>query len=189
MRSFALLVLLGAAACSEPDPCEPAYAGKATDEAWRSMVDGEPRAQAGVPDSPVITEPSEGQVFSPTDAPPRVAWSSTLSLAPASRAAPRSRWARVAERLMNLVERRAEAHGTPVTGAIYFLHFDIAGRMCPYSAITTDKSWQIDDAGWTAIKAVTSQPISIRMTSAYLTENRIMEGPFSLGAPRTFSVK
>ncbi len=176
------------------DPCgEPIYGGAATDEAWRTMVDGEARATADAK-APSFTAPTEAQTFTATDSPPVVSWTSPLALAPRSPSnvvpASRTAWARVLGVLGSLVEGTAEAHLPPITGSVYFLHFDIAGRTCPYNVLTTNLDWQIDAAGWAAMKAATPRSaISIRIVSAYLTENRITEGPFKPAVARTFKIQ
>lgn len=182
------LVLL---ACHEPPPdaCEPVYGGSASDEAWRTMFDGESRAEVDPVQSPMISTPTEGQAYAAADPAPRLTWTSTLALAPTRRGGAPTRWARAVDWLAGVVERRAEAHLPPITGAVYFIHFDIAGRACPYNVLTTETSWQVDADAWAAMKAASAQPISVRMTGAYLTENRISEGPFRLAAPRTFTVR
>ena len=87
MNQAAPLLALLLTACGEDapaDPCgEPMYAGEATDEAWRTMVDGEDRAAAGDPNAPVLSAPTEGQVFAASDAPPRFSWTSPIALGPA----------------------------------------------------------------------------------------------------------
>jgi hypothetical protein len=187
-RIAALLVAAGCGGGSTG--CgEPVYAAGATDEAWRTMVDGESSATAGDAHAPSFTTPSEGQAFASSDGAPVFAWTSPIALSGpgATRfvaTAQRSRW----DRLLGLFIGTAEAHLPPVTGDIYFIHIHAPGRDCSYDVLTTDLSWQVDDAGWAAMAGAAGQTLSIDITSAYLTENRITEGPYQPASPRTFSV-
>lgn len=165
-RTFTLMIgLLAVAACSasEEDACEPLYQGGATDEAWRTMLDAIGRAQVGVTQSPAITAPTEGQIMATGDAPPLVSWSSPL----------------------------AKPHLPPVTGDVYLVEIAVPGRDCPVNLLTTDLSWQLDAASWAAITSGGAKTVAVQITSAYLTNGRIMEGegPFQPQAPRTFKIQ
>lgn len=162
MSRWAVAVLLAAAACggNEEDMCQPVYQGSATDEAWRTMVNGLGRAQKGVASSPAFTAPGEGQIMTAGDAPPLISWSSPL----------------------------AKPHLPPVTGDIYLVEITVPGRTCPVNALTTDLSWQLDAASW-AITSGGAKTVEVSLTGAYLVNGRITEGPFQPAAPRTFKIQ
>jgi hypothetical protein len=193
--AVAVALVLAAASCSnDDDPCgQPIYGGDATDEAWRTMVDGEDRAQVGDPNAPAFTLPTEGQVFASSAAAPRFTWTSPIALGPkppsstrfASVHRSRRSWL---DAISDLLIPKAYAHLPPVTGDIYYLQIDVPGRECPYRVLTTNLDWQIDDQAWSLFRGAAGQTITVRMLSAYLTENRITEGPYAPAAPRTFSV-
>jgi hypothetical protein len=76
-----------------------------------------------------------------------------------------------------------------VTSDIYYLQIDVPGRSCPYRVLTTYEDWLVDEGGWVAMRAAAGQTISIRILGAYLTENRVTEGPYAPAASRTFVVE
>ena len=200
--SFALVAALGAAALthsacvtsSEPQSCneEPIYAGLATDEAWRVMVDAQGRATADGANAPVIETPSDAQVLSSTEDAPTLRWTSKLQvmLTPAPGDASYSGARRPTSPFDVLTEMlipTAHAHLPPITGDVYFVELDIPGRPCPWGILTTNLDYPLDGETWAQLQAVPGQTITMNITSAYLTENRITEGPFK-AAPRTFVV-
>jgi hypothetical protein len=198
--SIAWLSLLLASACSSNpvDPCgEPYYGGRASDEAWRSMLDGERLTTVNDAQSPTFTQPSEGQTYSASGTLPRFEWTppvrttrrapraaSARALASGHRAPPRSLWQRVKE----LFVGTAWAHLPPVTGDVYFLRFRVAGRTCPVSLLTTETFWQVPDDAWTALGGGGAEPVRIEITRAYLRDNRITEGPFRPSQERSFRI-
>jgi len=179
------------------DPCgEPEYGGAATDEAFTSIVDGEKRVSADDTKSVAITVPTQSQVFQ-RSAPPLLRWmpgsvSSSMSRlhVPASRrfatrvpTREKSPFAWVAR----LFESEAWAHEPPITGPLFYLHFTVPGRACEVRVLTTMTSYQVSTAAFDAFKAATG-PITLSITSAYVRENRITEGPYKPTAARTFTV-
>lgn len=169
--------------------------GHATEGAWNTMVDGDEDAMVGDPSAPDITSPTEGQVLSADDAAPRFTWTSPIaSLGPGSprTTLARSGMTRVAgptllESLVSLFEGTAWAHEHPVTGAVYYLQITVPGSDCEIRVITTELEWQVDDESWATMKGA-SGDISVQITSAYMQETRISEGPYRPAAPRTFRV-
>jgi hypothetical protein len=158
MRTLTVILLLASVSCGGDDPCgEPGYGGVASDEAWRTMVDGEARTRVGDPEAVTITAPAEGEVVASA---PRITWTSPLR----------------------------KPHLPPVTSDIYLLGIAVPGRACPVEMLTTEPHWQLDAAQWAALRAAAGQTVSLQVTSAYLKENRITEGPFRPEAPRTFVV-
>jgi hypothetical protein len=163
MRWSCLAMLVAAAACGDDGggDCEPLYQGGATDEAWRTMVDAKARVQVGSPMAVTFTAPSEGQIMTGGDAPPLISWSSPL----------------------------AKPHLPPVTGDVYLVEIGVPGRECPVNVLTTDESWQLDAASWAAVTAGGAHDATVTVTSAYLVEGRITEGPFQPSTPRTFKIQ
>lgn len=187
--SLGLLSCLSAGCGDDDGACgEPAYEGEATDEAWRTMVDGYADATAGA-DAPAITTPADDADVPADGEGLDVAWDSTISLAPSIPRAPRR--AAPAPGLLDragaLFEGTAWAHEPPITGDVYFVRITVPGAACPVEVLTTNLSCSIDGAGWDEIRAATG-PVTIDVTSAYLTENRITEGPFRASTPTTVTI-
>ena len=194
----ACAALLSAAACvapPEPGACaeEPVYAGRATDEAWRAVLDGQARAAPNDPKAATVQVPAEGDRFPTDGAPPTLTWTSPLQVAGAV-GAPLTRvpgHRRPAPSPFDVVTGfllpAAHAHLAPLTGDVYFVQFDIPGRPCPWGVLTTNLEYPLDAETWAQLQTAKGQPITMRVTSAYLTDNRITEGPF-IAAPRTFTV-
>ncbi|WP_049872434.1 hypothetical protein [Myxococcus hansupus] len=168
------------------DPCgEPLYGGEATDEAWRTFVDAQ-----GRPDDSshavTLTEPSPGQMYSLTDAPPTWRWSSPLaSRAPAGEHGERSMLAW----LGHLLLPSAQAHLPPVTGDFYWVQVTVPGRRCPVELLTSDLEWHLDTATWDTLRAASGPELRVQVTSAYLVQNRLREGPYRMDSPRTIRLE
>ncbi|HEX8823980.1 MAG TPA: hypothetical protein VF794_28940 [Archangium sp.] len=194
--SFACVAVLSlaASACdSNSSECgEPVYVGRATDEAWRALVDAKQRpADSSL--AVTLVSPSEGQLYATEAAPPRWEWTSplrasldrprsgALALAPPPRSS-RSFTAWLGELLLPT----AHAHGTPFTGDIYWVEVSTPGSKCPVAQVLTpDLSWQLDANTWAEL-GKNGNAFSLQVTSAYLQENRVTEGPYTLPTPRTF---
>jgi hypothetical protein len=169
---------------------EPAYAGAASDEAWRVMLDARADADSGT-DAATFTVPTaDGPLAADTEA--TFAWTSPLKVASAlpldpKLLQPRRHHTPLFERLATVVFPVAHAHLPPITSDIYFLEVDVPGRTCPVSALTTELSFTFPSSDWEAIAAATSPPTA-RLLSAFLTENRVTEGAF-VAEPVTFTVE
>jgi hypothetical protein len=196
--SAALLAL--APGCDNDDPksaCgEPLYGGDATDEAWRSLVDAKERP---VDSSQAVTleAPAQGQTYSSTDAPPTWRWTSPLASrlpgleptgAPSTPSRPRDENRSLLARLGHLLLPSAEAHLPPFTGDIYWVQVTVPGRACPVELLTSRLEWPLDAATWDTLRGAVDQDLSVQVTSAYLAQNRLREGPYRLEAPRTLRV-
>ncbi len=84
----------------------------------------------------------------------------------------------------------ARAHLPPITGDVYFVELSVAGLDCPVArGLTTDESWTLSAAEWEAVKAHVGVPIQMDVTSAYLTENRVTEGPYRPTASTVFELE
>jgi hypothetical protein len=169
---------------------EPAYAGAASDEAWRVMLDARADADSGA-DAATFTVPAADDPL-PANTEATFSWTSPLKLADARPVAPqllqpRRRHTPLFERLATVVFPVAHAHLPPITSDIYLLEVDVPGRTCPVSALTTELSFTFPSSDWEAIVAATSPPTA-RLLSAFLTENRVTEGAF-VAEPVTFTVE
>ncbi|MFP2909697.1 hypothetical protein ACLESD_32555 [Pyxidicoccus sp. 3LFB2] len=193
--SAALLAL--APACDNDEPAsecgEPLYGGDATDEAWRTLVDAKDRP-ADSSQAVTLESPAVDQTYSSTDAPPTWRWTSPLaSLVPGSApegtpSRPRDEGRSMLAWLGNLILPSAEAHLPPFTGDIYQVQVTLPGRECPVELLTSNLEWQLDAATWDTIRGYVDQDLSVQVTSAYLVQNRLREGPYRLAAPRTIRV-
>jgi hypothetical protein len=188
----ALLLLTSACGKDEAPKCgEPLYGGAATDEAWMTMVDAQKKA-ADSSKAVTVTWPAEGEYHPQNMPPPRISWTSPLraslvrdtpgKLAQASRRPSRGPLAWLGE----LLVPTAEAHLPPYTGDIYWVQVTVPGRECPIEVLTSELSWQMDDASWSLMSEPTPQGLSLQITSAYLQDNRLREGPYRLAQPRIF---
>jgi hypothetical protein len=190
--SLACLAALALTACSKETATacdEPLYGGKATDEAWHSMVD----ASSKPTDSSravTVTSPTPGQVYAATDPAPAWAWTlpqATLrrpgALTPRHTApTPRSSLARLGEWILP----SAEAHLAPFTGELFWVQVFTPGATCPVAQmLTSDQSWQLDEDSWAALGTHAGETLSVQVTRAYLVENDITEGPYKLDPPPT----
>lgn len=197
--SCAAALLALAPACgddtSDTECGEPLYGGDATDEAWRTLVDAKDRAAAGS-QAVTLESPAVGQSYSSIDAPPTWRWTSPLaSLLPGPGPVPASPGARprdtgrsVLAWLGNLVLPSAEAHLPPFTGDIYWVQVTVPSRRCPVELLTSNLEWQLDAATWDILRGAVDQDLTVQVTSAYLLQNKLREGPYRLEAPRTIRV-
>jgi hypothetical protein len=184
---------LATSACDSSSECgEPLYAGKGSDEVWHALVDVKQRP-ADSSQAVTVVSPSEGELYATDAAPPLWQWTSplrasldrprtgTLALAAPHRSS-RSFTAWLGE----LLVPTAHAHLPPYTGDIYWVEVSTPGSKCPVAQVlTTDLSWQLDANTWTEL-GKSGQSFSVQVTSAYLQENRVTEGPYTLATPRTF---
>jgi len=172
-------------ACGQKCP-EPQYEGRASDEAYLTMQDAEARATADAAKAPQLTL-TEGMQL-PGDPPPTFRWSSTLAMSPLSprrgegqgEGRPRPWW-------RGLLISEASAHLPPVTGVVYWLKFAVPGEKCPVELMTTRTEYTPTQEIWTTLKKGAGAR-SITGQAAYLTENRITEGPYKMPAAVTFTV-
>lgn len=191
MRVTSFLTLLLVSACSAAPCPEPRYGGKATDEAWRSLVDAEGRATVDAAKAPGFTVPMADQSF-PSATAPTFSWASTLVTRPelpgASRyaAAPASRslW----QRASDLVVPSAWAHLAPITGPVHLLRIAVPGRTCPVEFITTQTSWALSADEWKVLTDAKGKTFALSAVSAYLEQNRVTEGPYRPSGTVSFSV-
>ncbi|ATB51090.1 hypothetical protein [Corallococcus macrosporus] len=195
----AALLALGTAACDggdepTPDVCgEPLYSGDATDEAWRTFVDARSRATDSS-QAVTLESPAPGQTYAPDAAPPTWRWTSPLASRVPSQAPGRHDRPREAPRTLlawlgNLLLPSAQAHLPPVTGDFHWVQVTVPGRQCPVELLTSDMHWQLDAATWGTLRAAAGQDLRVQVTSAYLVQNRLREGPYRLESPRTIRLE
>lgn len=193
--SLAALALAASACDSNSTECpEPLYAGKATDEAWHAMVDARQKGSSASR-AVTLTSPGEGEVYAASASAPLWSWTSPLRASVdrphaggvlALHAAPRhprsfSAW------LGELLVPTAHAHLPPYTGDLYWVEVSAPGGKCPVAQVlTSDLSWQLDDTTWAELGKNAGKDLTVQVTSAYLQENSVTEGPYQLATPRTF---
>ena len=177
------IIAIAAVACCACGPkCpEPQYEGRASDEAYLTMVDAEARATADGMKAPSL-QITDGMQFSKATI-PTFTWTSTLASAsppppPARKASP---WWR------GLLVSEAYAHLPPVTGVIYWFKIAVPSEKCPVELLSTRTEWTPTQEIWTKLSSG-SGARTVAAQSAYLTENRITEGPFKTPAAVTFTV-
>lgn len=164
---------------SGPDPGpEPLYNGDANDEAWRAMADAKDRAVVDSMKSSAFTVPTEGQTL-PASAPATFTWTTPLvAMGPG----PRPHRGGIG------LFSTAHAHGTPVTGDIYWLFFTVPGLDEKITVLTTDGNWTPSDETWTQMKTAGVREIQVEIISAYLTENAVTDGPYKSAGVRRFKI-
>ncbi|MDP2345900.1 MAG: hypothetical protein Q8O67_33480 [Deltaproteobacteria bacterium] len=190
--TLCLVVVVVAATSGCEEDCntvEPGYAGDASDEVWRVMIEARSLATEG-DDAASVTDPTEGAELSQGDN-AAFTWDSPLQTALVTPSSSSKTRRALAPGLLDLLSQavfpRAHAHLPPVTSDVHLLEIDVPGRTCPVAGLTTNQTFVFDEASW---EKITSDPgeRTLRIMSAFLTENRVTEGPF-LAAPVTFTVK
>jgi hypothetical protein len=173
--------------CPGPaDECteEPAYGGLGNDEVWLTLRDAKDSAQSA-DDSPTVTSPENGAAFSAAGEAPTISWESPLKLALApspgssgARRLHRRRAPSLRDALSATLIPAARAHLPPVSSDAYLVDIVIPGVTCPVSIVTTELSHPLDEGTWKALKDAKGEDLTLGITSAYLAEGRISEGPF-----------
>lgn len=213
IMTCAALLALGGGACSDDggdedeeftDGCDtPHFGGDATDEVWKAMVDAFDQAEVGSADAVTVTTPAAGETLDATT-PATLAWTSPIALAPTGRAAHPIATAALSARpaltsptdwlaaglgaVADFFVGTAHAHLPPITSDAYYVVITVPGRTCPLRAVTTGETWQPTLTEWKILAAATG-PLTMTVTSAYLTENVITEGPYRPATATTFTVE
>ncbi|GMU02297.1 hypothetical protein KH5H1_64170 [Corallococcus caeni] len=200
--SITAVALLALSACNGDDDTdatacdEPLYAGGATDEAWRTLVDARNQPQDSSR-AVTLVSPGSGQSYFTDQAAPLWQWTSPLRasrerpgrMVPSLEGHPRESKRSVLAWLGNWVLPTAEAHLPPYTGDLYWVKVYAQGSECPIAQVlTTELQWQLDDGSWRTVKDAAGKALSVQVESAYLVQNRITEGPYTLGTPVPFSM-
>jgi hypothetical protein len=176
-----LAILTALVGCPGPDPSAPAdviYVGGTTDEAWISM--DEAMEIVDDADAPMLVDPS-GPVA--RTAPVAFTWTpGAVAAVPPGRGAFR-------EELAALLtgRARAQAHGTPYTGAMYRLTIEVPGGEV-VRVLAASTTWTPDAATWARLTGGGS-PLSIEIAAAYARLNRVEEGPFVRATPATVELE
>lgn len=164
---------------------EPIYAGDTTDEAWLEMWDQQRNATDSTTQAATLVTPAENQTLSAQN-PPTFEWTSPLAMRGAPSAthrhamlAPRASWSWVST---------AWAHGDPVTGAVHWLRFTLPGGNQVH-VFTTELAWTPTVAQWQPFAAAGNADIRLEVTSAYMNQNRVAQGPFHNPQARLFKVQ
>jgi hypothetical protein len=201
-KAMLLGLFVGATLCCSsppvpaPQQCEePTIEGDATDEAWRTMIDAQDNVMRAHAKSPVLSEPAADAVLS-LDSAPTFSWSETLAQLAPQRTLPHRRETStpvdsvraVLTSITALVIPSAHAHEPPVTGIVYLAEITAPNGDCLASLVTTSTTWTPNDVLWTSMKKSEGEPFSLDVSTAYLTENRVTEGPFGIEEPRSFFV-
>ena len=176
-------VMLSATACGPTQCPEPFYGGNATDEVWVVLSDAKGRANLDDAQSLQVKSPARDATISAAGTKPDFTWSSSLS---ASREpVPAGLWSKPAyaqatSRIATWLSDTLLAHEAPVTGAMHWLRFTTLQSSCPaVEVVTSTNQWTPNDTAWAQLKtAATGKTVTIEAISAYVTENRITEGPF-----------
>jgi hypothetical protein len=184
---FAVVIASFGAGCTEDcTTVEPEYAGETTDEVWSVLVGARAEATTGN-DSATITSPAANAVVDAAT-PLTITWDSPLRIAahtprapqlphlPGARVQRPSTWMQT---LTDLVLPSAHAHLAPITSDVYLVEVEVPGRTCPVSVLTTELSATFSDEAWASIIGGDSGARTVRLMSAFVTENRITEGPFT----------
>ena len=170
-RTALIVTALTLAGCQKVQCPEPLYEGKASDEAYLSLLDAEARATRDDSKATIFSKPTDGQQFAANDT-PIFAWTSGLMAVAPKPLLPREPTFRV----MDFIYSSAWAHLAPVTGPIYWLRFGEKGQACPaLELLTTKTDFQANSAAWTSLQGKT---LELRSIATYLQENRVTEGPF-----------
>ncbi len=189
MRVLVVVSMLGCFISACDGECEqPSYAGDATDEVYRVMLDARGTAKSSG-DLATFTSPEDGGAVE-VDVWPEFTWDSPLKLAAApSTSSPA--WRRPAKSLLrdlsSLFIPQAHAHLPPITSDVYLLEVDVPGRACPVAGLTTELSFVFPEDAWSVITDGGGARTA-RLLSAFVTDNRVTEGAF-IAAPVTFTIE
>jgi hypothetical protein len=75
-----------------------------------------------------------------------------------------------------------------VSGDIYWMRIAPPGGETIH-VLNLDTQWDVDPATWAALMASGGQPISLAIVRGRLNQNRLIEGPYRVMDPRTFTVQ
>ena len=179
LLALASLALQG---CPAADPCaaeEPGYGVQGNDEVWLALKDAKANATHDG-DFPTVTSPADGAAL-PSASVPTFTWESPLKIALAPSSGPlfrRDRVQQIVDGIGAFVIPSARAHLLPVSSDAYLLDVVVPGRQCPVSIVSTELSHALDADAWSILKEAAGQTLTIQLTSAYLANGRITEGPF-----------
>lgn len=189
---IAVVVCVGCGQEVKP-PCETVVEGAATDEVVRAFADLREFA-VDDPAGPKLSVPAEDQTFDKDGEAPTFSWSDELAVVTpllprrAPELPPPPRTPGWLESIGGLVIGTAHAHLPPVTGGMYLVEVPFgaaAADACPARTLTSELSLTVDEATWSQMRA--TPKLTLTLTSAYLVEGRVTEGPYR--STRAFSVE
>jgi hypothetical protein len=170
-----------------PAAPEPIYGGETTDEAWRDMWDKQRNTTESAMYGANLVSPTEGASMAPTS-PGAFVWTTTLAAAPAVPGGAPVRHVRAPTPWRVDFIPEALAHGNPVTGPVHWLRFIIAGRD-DIHVFTTETQWTPTETQWAPFAATAGAEIRLEVVSAYMTQNRVVQGPYKAPIVRRFRVQ
>lgn len=190
MRSLLLvLAALLAVGCGPKCP-EPYYGGEGTDEVWAVLDDAKGRATVDDMRAAQLKSPASGSTVS-TAKKATFSWTSSLSAqhhVPLHAIRNTPVLAGVGSSFGQWLLDSIAGHLPAVTGTVHWLRFD-TGKACPaVELVTTASVWEPEDAAWEQLKGAGSAKVTVNVISAYVTSNRITEGPFKPSTPATFTL-
>lgn len=165
-----------------PDEADVVYAGNASDEAIERLWDKRCHASSDAGLAPELASPVDGASV-PAETPVELEWEGGVALAPVPRihTAPGggSRFQ------LSFGLPVAWAHLPPITGWVYLVELRGAGGSL--WLFTTERSWTPDPVAWN--RMVSMGRIEVRITSAYLNQNVVEEGPYASGQASVFTIE
>jgi len=150
----------------------------ASDEALERVWDRRCRAER-IAGAAAITSPAQGSTVSRAEF--SLAWEQTIAAAPARSPAPAAKGPALPRLSFGI--REAAAHLPPVTGWVYLVEVRQVDRPSIW-VFTTRHEWRPDPV---ARAGLGTGPVTVQITSAYLRNNVVEEGPW-LGEERSFEV-
>lgn len=180
-----LFTALSLSSCGGPKCPQPTYAAKATDEAYYALVDAEKRIVTDDAKAPKLDLADGAQISGSERLTFRWTSSLTSSVFPPPQVAPQREpepWYR------RWLLSQAHAHGAPVTGPIFWIKVALAdSKACPVAGLTTETNWTPTTEDWAKIVEGGGKR-TVTAISAYMSENRVAEGPFQSSQTRSFTV-
>lgn len=207
LRPLALLALASVpfaiAGCPADDggksgPCDTdvvRYEERATDETCITLVDAEDAGAVtlGGPNAPVLLSPTNGSIVAASTSSLTLTWDTPLDLdlTRAPRRANQTSLASAARALWPI--STAWAHEAPVTGAIHRLRLrGLRGSDKAVDIMTSKMTYSLD-AELLADLHATDGPVTIELTSMYVTQNLInsaaTDGPFQMDPSASIDVQ
>lgn len=166
---FLAVALLQLSACSGSDTPEPAYAGCATDENWRTFDDylRTSRLESDAANTPVWQDPAEGEIIAAASS-PDFRWQPNSKNAGATEG--NASCGQVQPQHLGI----APLHEPPVSGTVYDLHFVIEGTEA-YRLLTTRQTARVPSELW---QSWAGRQVSVSMYRAELLRNDVVQGLF-----------
>lgn len=168
--------------CEGALPTSVVYAGAASDEAIERVWDRRCDAEA-IDGAATLVSPAEGEAVPATRA-PTLRWEQALAAAPV-RTQTRQGGTGPSFPTISFGVQPAWAHLPPVTGWVYLVELRPASGGESAWLFTDQLSWTPDAVMWGRLLGAGT--LTVRITSAYLNQNVVDEGPW-LGQERSFRI-